>query len=89
MIGRLVSGGQTRVDRAALNAALELGVPCGGWCPKGRKAEDGGRPRPLSARRDAVRRLRLTDALEHPRLGRDPHPVLGDAELCSQPRVLR
>jgi hypothetical protein len=41
MIGRLVSGGQSGVDRAALDAALELGVPCGGWCPKGRKAEDG------------------------------------------------
>jgi hypothetical protein len=41
MIARLVSGGQTGVDRAALDAALELGVPCGGWCPRGRKAEDG------------------------------------------------
>lgn len=41
MIGRLVSGGQTGVDRAALDAALELGIPCGGWCPRGRKAEDG------------------------------------------------
>jgi hypothetical protein len=29
------------VDRAALDAAMELGIPCGGWCPKGRKAEDG------------------------------------------------
>ena len=37
----LVSGGQTGVDRAALDAALELGVPCGGWCPRGRRAEDG------------------------------------------------
>jgi len=37
----IVSGGQTGVDRAALDAALELNVPCGGWCPKGRKAEDG------------------------------------------------
>ena len=35
------SGGQTGVDRAALDAALDLGLPCGGWCPKGRKAEDG------------------------------------------------
>jgi hypothetical protein len=35
MIGRLASGGQTGVDRAALDAALELRVPCGGWCPKG------------------------------------------------------
>jgi hypothetical protein len=35
------SGGQTGVDRAALDAALALGIPCGGWCPKGRLAEDG------------------------------------------------
>jgi hypothetical protein len=41
MIARLVSGGQTGVDRAALDVALELGLPCGGWCPQGRKAEDG------------------------------------------------
>jgi hypothetical protein len=38
---RIVSGGQTGVDRGALDAALELGVPCGGWCPAGRLAEDG------------------------------------------------
>jgi hypothetical protein len=41
MIGKLVSGGQTGVDRAALDVALDLGIPCGGWCPRGRKAEDG------------------------------------------------
>lgn len=35
------SGGQTGVDRAALDAALSLGVPVGGWCPQGRRAEDG------------------------------------------------
>ena len=29
------------MDRAALDVALELGFPCGGWCPKGRRAEDG------------------------------------------------
>jgi hypothetical protein len=38
---RVVSGGQTGVDRAALDAALALGLPCGGWCPRGRRAEDG------------------------------------------------
>jgi hypothetical protein len=41
MLAKLVSGGQTGVDRAALDVALERGFPCGGWCPRGRKAEDG------------------------------------------------
>jgi hypothetical protein len=38
---RIISGGQTGVDRAALDVARELGLPSGGWCPKGRRAEDG------------------------------------------------
>jgi len=38
---KIVSGGQTGVDRGALDAALFLGVACGGWCPRGRLAEDG------------------------------------------------
>lgn len=38
---KVITGGQTGVDRACLDVALELGVPCGGWCPKGRLAEDG------------------------------------------------
>jgi hypothetical protein len=38
---RIVSGGQTGADRGGLDAAIELGIPYGGWCPKGRKAEDG------------------------------------------------
>ena len=41
MFDRVVSGGQTGVDRAALDTARELNVLCGGWCPEGRKAEDG------------------------------------------------
>jgi len=40
-IAKIVSGGQTGVDRAALDVALELGFPCGGWVPRGRRAEDG------------------------------------------------
>jgi hypothetical protein len=40
-IRKIISGGQTGVDRAALDAALELGIPCGGWCSRGRIAEDG------------------------------------------------
>jgi hypothetical protein len=38
---KIVSGGQTGADRAALDAAIDCGVPHGGWCPKGRRAEDG------------------------------------------------
>ena len=38
---RVVSGGQTGVDRAALDAAREAGLAVGGWCPRGRRAEDG------------------------------------------------
>lgn len=38
---KIISGGQTGVDRAALDFALEQGIVCGGYCPKGRKAEDG------------------------------------------------
>jgi hypothetical protein len=41
MIARIVSGGQTGVDRAALDAAIRYDIPCGGWCPRGRLAEDG------------------------------------------------
>ena len=41
MLEKIISGGQTGADRGALDAALEAGFPCGGYCPKGRKAEDG------------------------------------------------
>src|SRR5215470_9745293 len=41
---RVVSGGQTGVDRAALDVAIALGIPHGGWCPLGRRAEDGAIP---------------------------------------------
>jgi len=40
-IPKIISGGQTGADRAALDWALSRKLPCGGWCPKGRKAEDG------------------------------------------------
>lgn len=38
---KIISGGQTGVDRAALDAAMSLGVDCGGWCPAGRLDENG------------------------------------------------
>ena len=40
----IVSGGQTGADRAALDFAIEHGIPHGGWCPRGRMAEDGPLP---------------------------------------------
>ncbi|HJR89467.1 MAG TPA: putative molybdenum carrier protein [Aeromicrobium sp.] len=39
-VSRIVSGGQTGADRGALDAAIELGIDYGGWCPVGGWAED-------------------------------------------------
>jgi hypothetical protein len=41
MIKKIISGGQTGVDQAALDVAIDLGIPHGGWIPKGRKTEEG------------------------------------------------
>lgn len=41
MILKIISGGQTGVDRAALDFAIRSGIEHGGWCPQGRLAEDG------------------------------------------------
>ena len=41
---KIISGGQTGVDRGALDAALAAHFPCGGWCPADRSAEDGSIP---------------------------------------------
>ena len=49
----IVSGGQTGVDRAAWAAAIELGLPIGGWVPKGRLAEDGEIPARYAGLREA------------------------------------
>ena len=54
---RIVSGGQTGVDRAALDAARAAGVPIGGWVPRGRWAEDGRVP-------ETYRDLRETDSAD-------------------------
>jgi hypothetical protein len=57
----LVSGGQTGVDRAALDAAVALGIPYGGWCPLGGWAEDLPRPPGVLA---LYPRLRATPSAE-------------------------
>jgi hypothetical protein len=38
---KIVSGGQTGADRVGLDFAIRHGIEHGGWCPKGRRAEDG------------------------------------------------
>lgn len=58
MIERVISGGQTGADRASLDAALEVGVPHGGHCPKGRRAEDGPIP--------PCYKLKETESSEYP-----------------------
>ena len=40
-VKKIVSGGQTGVDRAALDFAIRRGIPHGGFCPKGRRSESG------------------------------------------------
>lgn len=44
MIKKIISGGQTGADRAALDASIEFNVPHGGWIPRGRRTEDGPLP---------------------------------------------
>lgn len=44
ILQRVVSGGQTGVDRAALDAAIAMGIEIGGWCPRDRRSEDGNIP---------------------------------------------
>jgi hypothetical protein len=52
---KIVSGGQTGVDRAALDAAIAAGVPYAGWCPKGGWAEDCATPPGVCAPYPALR----------------------------------
>jgi hypothetical protein len=45
MLTKIISGGQTGADQGALDAAIKLGIPYGGWIPKGRKTEEGPLPK--------------------------------------------
>jgi hypothetical protein len=52
---KIISGGQTGIDRASLDAAIEMGVDYCGWCPKGGWAEDFRQPPGLLARYPLLR----------------------------------
>jgi hypothetical protein len=58
LVRKIISGGQTGVDRGALDAAIALGIEHGGWCPRGRLAEDGQIPNNY--------RLDETDSSDYP-----------------------
>jgi putative molybdenum carrier protein len=58
---KIISGGQTGVDRAALDVAVARGVACGGWCPRGGWAEDCPDPPGLLARYPNLRETPLAD----------------------------
>jgi hypothetical protein len=77
---KIVSGGQTGVDRAALDVAIELGLPHGGWCPRGRLAEDG--PIPLRYQ------LQETPSTEYP-VRTEQNVVDSDATLILYAGQLR
>ena len=56
---KIISGGQTGVDQAALNAALELNIGCGGRCPPGRVCENGNIPGNLPLTETPVERSKI------------------------------
>ena len=58
---KIISGGQTGVDRAALDVALEAGIPYGGWCPRGGWAEDAPCPPGVLTRYPLLRETPLAD----------------------------
>jgi predicted Rossmann fold nucleotide-binding protein DprA/Smf involved in DNA uptake len=72
---KIVSGGQTGVDRAALDAAMSLGLPCGGWCPRGRRSEDGRIP-------EAYPLVETSTSRYPERTERNVHEADGTLVLC-------
>ncbi len=65
MIKKIISGGQTGVDQAALRAAMILGLDYGGWCPTNKRSEDG--PIPTHFKLTPTPQERSADAPDIPR----------------------
>lgn len=54
IVQQIISGGQTGADRGGLDAAADLGIKTGGWCPRGRRAEDGSVPERYAGLRETT-----------------------------------
>jgi hypothetical protein len=93
---KLISGGQSGVDRAVLDIAVERGIPYGGWCPKGGWAEDFPEPPGLLAKYPKLREMPLAEPAQRTEWNvRDAHacvilidagglPVSRGTELASE-----
>ncbi len=88
MLNKIISGGQTGVDQAALKAAIALNIDCGGWCPPGRKSDEGKIPDYFPLEETPVERSEL--APDIPRSLRTEWNVRdSDATLIFQPSNLK
>jgi hypothetical protein len=96
---KLISGGQTGVDRAALDFALAHHIPCGGMCPSERKAEDGAIPEryPLEEAQSADYRYRTrqnvlqshgTLIIYHQRMGKGTQLTLDICRAKKKPSLV-
>ena len=84
-LSKVISGGQTGVDQAALRAAQDRGLDCGGWCPPGRECESGIIPERFPLQETP--QDRSPDAPEIPRSQRTEWNVRdSDATLILRPR---
>jgi len=79
MLKKIISGGQTGVDRAALDAAIKLMVPYGGWIPQGRLTEDG--PLPPEYRLKETRSTSYADRTEKNVLAADGTLIISRGPL--------
>lgn len=79
MLKEILSGGQTGADLAALDVAIELGIPHGGWLPKGRKTEAG--PLPYKYKLQEMPRARYADRTEKNLLDSDGTLILSHGPL--------
>jgi Circularly permutated YpsA SLOG family len=83
---KFISGGQTGVDRAVLDVAIECGFEYGGWCPKGGWAEDLTQPPGLLAKYPKLRETLIADPAQRTEWNArdcDACMIVGDASIIA------